>query len=129
MFFQKSGSFTFLPLQSPNFMQKIRKIVRAVSEKTTLPTNQPSNRPTNQPTNQPTNYPVIISNTDFIGPDWRRSKKKTFGITFNKAIAVDFSFQVDFADNKLMLPTTFIYRDHGHVRAFYKNFVILVIFQ
>ena len=35
-------------------MQKIRKIVGAVSEKTALPTNQPTNRPTNQPTNQPT---------------------------------------------------------------------------
>ena len=39
-FFQKSGCVTFLPLQSPNFMQKIRKILRAVSEKTALPTNQ-----------------------------------------------------------------------------------------
>ena len=39
-FFQKSGSVTFLPLQSPNFMQKIRKILTAVSEKTALPTNQ-----------------------------------------------------------------------------------------
>ena len=38
--FQKSDSVTFLPLQSPNFMQKIRKIIRAVSEKTALPTNQ-----------------------------------------------------------------------------------------
>ena len=43
-FFQKSGSVTFLPLQSPNFMQKIRKILRAVSEKTVLPTNQPTNQ-------------------------------------------------------------------------------------
>ena len=43
-FFQKSGSVTFLPLQSPNFMQKIRKILRAVSEKTALPTNQPTNQ-------------------------------------------------------------------------------------
>ena len=31
---------TFLPLQSPNFMQKIRKILRAVSEKTALPPDQ-----------------------------------------------------------------------------------------
>ena len=38
-------------------MQKIRKILRAVSEKTALPTNQP-----------------IITNTDLIGPRWRRSK-------------------------------------------------------
>ena len=28
-------------------MQKIRKIYRAVSEKTVLPTNQPTNQPTN----------------------------------------------------------------------------------
>ena len=42
-FFQKSGSVTFLPLQSPNFMQKIRKILKAVSEKTALPTNQLTN--------------------------------------------------------------------------------------
>ena len=39
--FQKPASVTFLPLQSPNIMQKIRKILRAVSEKTVLPTNQP----------------------------------------------------------------------------------------
>ena len=43
-FFQKSGSVTFQPLQSPNFMQKIRKILRAISEKTALPTNQPTNQ-------------------------------------------------------------------------------------
>ena len=43
-FFQKSGSVTFLPLLSPNLMQKIRKILRAVSEKTVLPTNQPTNQ-------------------------------------------------------------------------------------
>ena len=41
IFFQ-SGSVTFLPLQSPNFMQKIRKITRALSEKTALPTNEPN---------------------------------------------------------------------------------------
>ena len=51
-FFQKSGSVTFLPLQSPNFMQKIRKILGAVSEKTALLTNQP----------------IITNNTDLIGP-------------------------------------------------------------
>ena len=44
-FFQKSGSVTFLPLQSPNFMQKIKKILRAVSEKTALPTNQSTTTP------------------------------------------------------------------------------------
>ena len=31
-FFQKSGSVTFVPLWCTNFMQKIRKILRAVSE-------------------------------------------------------------------------------------------------
>ena len=40
-------------------MQKIRKILRAVSEKTALPTNQP----------------IIANNTDLIGPRWRRSNK------------------------------------------------------
>ena len=54
--FQKSSSVTFLPLQSLNFMQKIRKILRAVSEKTALLTNHP------------TNQPIIINNTDLIGP-------------------------------------------------------------
>ena len=43
-FFQKSGSVAFLPLYSPNLMQKIRKIARAVSEKTALPTNQPNKK-------------------------------------------------------------------------------------
>ena len=38
-------------------MQKIRKILRAVSEKTVLPTNQP----------------IITNNTDLIGPRWPRS--------------------------------------------------------
>ena len=37
-------------------MQKIRKILRAVSEKTTLPNNKP------------THQPIIINNIDFIGP-------------------------------------------------------------
>ena len=99
-------------------MQKIRKIVWAVSEKTALPTNQR--------TNQLSNY---YQQHRFYRTWLTPVQKKTFGITFNKAIDVDFSFQVDFDDNKPMLPTTFIYRDHEHVRAFYKNFVILVIFQ
>ena len=43
-------------------MQKIRKILRAVSEKTALPTNQP------------TKQPIITNNTDPIGPLRRRSK-------------------------------------------------------
>ena len=51
-FFQKSGSVAFLPLQSPNFMRKIRKILRDVSEKTALPINQP------------TKQPIIPNNTD-----------------------------------------------------------------
>ena len=48
-------------------MQKIRKIVWAVSEKAALPTNQP--------TNQLTNQLIITNNTDLIGPRWRRSNK------------------------------------------------------
>ena len=36
-------------------MQKIRKILKVVSEKTVLPTNQP------------TNQPIITNNTDLIG--------------------------------------------------------------
>ena len=59
-FFQKSDSVTFLPLWSPNFMQKIRKILRAVSGKTALPTNQP------------TNQPKITNNTNLIGPRWHQ---------------------------------------------------------
>ena len=65
-FFQKPGSVTFLPLQSPNFMQKIKKILRVVSEKTALPTNQP----------------IITNNTDLIGPCSRRSNKFTKQIDF-----------------------------------------------
>ena len=41
-------------------MQKIRKILTAVSGETALPTNQP------------TNQPIINNNTDLIGPRWRR---------------------------------------------------------
>ena len=51
-FFQKFGSVTFLPLLFPNFMQKNKKILRAISEKTALPTNQP----------------FITNNTHLIGP-------------------------------------------------------------
>ena len=40
-------------------MQKIRKILGAVSEKTALLTNQP----------------IITNNTDLIGPRWRWSNK------------------------------------------------------
>ena len=43
-FFQKSGYVNFLPLQSPNLMRNIRKILRAISEKIALPTNQPTNQ-------------------------------------------------------------------------------------
>ena len=46
-FLENPGSVAFLPLQSHNFTQKIRKNLRAVSEKTALPTNP--NEPTNQP--------------------------------------------------------------------------------
>ena len=40
-------------------MQKIRKILRAVSAKTALPTNQA----------------IITNNTDFLGSGWRWSNK------------------------------------------------------
>ena len=39
IFFQKSASVFFLLLKSPNFMEKLRKILTAISEKTALPTN------------------------------------------------------------------------------------------
>ena len=55
-FFQKSGYLTFLTFQSPNFMQKNRKILRAILEKTALRSNQP------------TIQPIITNNTDLIGP-------------------------------------------------------------
>ena len=58
-------------------MQKIRKILRAVSEKTALSTNQP------------TNQPIITNNNDFIGPDWRRSNKFNF-LTFTSLCKLKF---------------------------------------
>ena len=42
-------------------MQKMRKNLRAVSEKTALPTNQRNNQS------------IITNNTDLIRPRWRRS--------------------------------------------------------
>ena len=42
-FFSKIRPCGFSNFQSPNFMQKIRKILRDVSEKSALPTNQPTN--------------------------------------------------------------------------------------
>ena len=44
-------------------MQKIRKTLKAVPEKTALPINQP------------TNQKIITNNTDHIGPRSRGSKK------------------------------------------------------
>ena len=45
IFFQKCGCVTAcLPLQSQNVIQKIRKILRGVSEETALPSNQPTNQ-------------------------------------------------------------------------------------
>ena len=40
IFFRKSGSVIFEHLWTPNFMQKIKKILRANSEKSASPTNQ-----------------------------------------------------------------------------------------
>ena len=45
-------------------IQKIRKILQAVSEETALPTNQQNNQP------------IITNNIDFIGPGWRQSKNQ-----------------------------------------------------
>ena len=52
-FFQKSGSVTFLPLQSLNFMQKQEKSLKPFLRKLRY---------------QPTNQPIITNNTDFTGP-------------------------------------------------------------
>ena len=68
-------------------MQKIRKILRAVSEKTALPTNQP------------TNQPIITNNTDFIGPGWRRSIKQEtnkLNLSYNRK-----SEKFNFRDSKI----------------------------
>ena len=54
-------------------MQKTRKILRAVSEKTALQTNQPTNQP---------NQPIIANKTDFIGPGLRQSKKLFWRLRF-----------------------------------------------
>ena len=66
-------------------MQKIRKILRYVSEKTTLPNNHS------------TNQPIITSNIDVIGPRWRQSKMKN-------QIA-QFYWDVNFTNNVLQLAT------------------------
>ena len=51
------------------FMEKFRKILRAISEKTALPTNEP----------------VITNNTHFIGPDWCQSNMaKSFILSESK---------------------------------------------
>ena len=53
-------------------------------------------------------------------------QKKTFAVMFNKAIALVLKWILLIV--KLMLPTTFIYRYHGDVPAFYKNFVDCFMF-
>ena len=55
-------------------MQKIRKILRAVSEKIALPTNQA----------------FITNNTGFIGPGWRRSNKLWLALLYKKKIRAIF---------------------------------------
>ena len=77
-------------------MQKIRKIPRAVSEKTAVPTKQP--------TNQPTNQPIITNNTDFIGPGWRRSKKFVSKSVFEELqlTQIPFSFTTSCCNLKFM---------------------------
>ena len=94
-FIQKSGSVTFLALYSPNFLQKIRKILRVISEKTALPTNQPNNQP------------IVTNNTDLIGPRWRRSKKQNS----NQNVKVE---------NMLVFDETY---DYYHYKFNFDNFL------
>ena len=61
IFFQKSGSVTFVPLWCTNFMQKIRKILRAVSE---IFKDGRTDGPTDGRTNGRTDM------GDYIGPPW-----------------------------------------------------------
>ena len=56
-FFQKSGSVTFLPLQS---VKKSEKFLEPFLRKLRY---------------QPMNQPIITNNTDLIGPCWRWSNK------------------------------------------------------
>ena len=56
-FFWKIRLCHFSSFIPPNFMQKVRKIYSAVSEKTALPTNKQT----------------ITNNNDFLGPGWHRS--------------------------------------------------------
>ena len=58
-FFQNSGPESFLPVQSPNLMQKSEKSLEPFLRKLRY---------------QPTNQPIITNNTDLIGPRWWRSK-------------------------------------------------------
>ena len=60
-------------------MQKIRKILRAVSEKTALPTNQP----------------IITNNTNLIGPRWPRSKKYGYLKCYEKQQMLNFVSSVN----------------------------------
>ena len=46
-FFRKNRRVRFLPLTQWTFMQKIRKILRAVIQEIWLPTDQQTNQPTN----------------------------------------------------------------------------------
>ena len=80
-------------------MQKIRKILKGVSEKAALPTNQP------------TNQPVITKNTDFVRPDWRRSKNLSESIFFlNNYVLADIAFTK--WEQNHMAPVTSINSDY-----------------
>ena len=57
-------------------MQKIRKIHRAVSEKTALPTKQP----------------IITTTTDLIGPRWRLSNKLYKTLDYWSRDVLNFNF-------------------------------------
>ena len=81
-------------------MQKIRKIYRAVSEKTVLPTNQP------------TNQPIITNNTDLIGPRWRRSNKRLV-------------YSIDFLCIEEIFPWTYLLSQLGILAA--STFLLIVL--
>ena len=65
IFFEKSGSVTFVPLWCPNFMQKFRKIFTAVSE--IFKDGPQTNRP-------------WTDMGDYIGPSWVNPGSKMFKI-------------------------------------------------
>ena len=69
-----------------SFLRKLRyqPTNQPINQPTNQLTNQPTNQPNNQPTKQPTNQTIIASNTDFMGPGWRRLEKVKFYLYANE---------------------------------------------